>query len=361
MKEKYKYLLFFLVGIVFGIFGTVLKNQEVTTQEKETIALGFVLPLTGDIAHIGNSGKKAALLAKESFLNTRYDYEFVFEDNILDNTKSASAFQKLLSIDNARAVVTIFSGAGQTLAPLGEEARIPIFNVASDMSIAQTGNYVFNHWVSPKEEACVYVKEAKKRGLKNIVLITSQYSGAYALREGLLQEDPSIFSVRDLEVSQNERDFRGLLSKLQGKNIDGFMLLLLPGQMAAAVKQIREFGFNVPLNSMETFEYDEEAIPLLNGEWYVNAGDPNNEFAERFKERYGENPQLASGNIYDIVRLLILAFEKQGNNLEKVIEEIGKTKDFPGVMGNLTSDQYGNIDSQAVVKIIRDGKFEVVE
>ena len=60
-------------------------------------------------------------------------------------------------------------------------------------------------------------------------------------------------------------------------------------------------------------------------------------------------PQPGSAYAYDVIRILITAFEKEETN-EGVAKTISEMKDFPGVTGALSVDSDGNINSKAVVK-----------
>ena len=137
--------------------------------------------------------------------------------------------------------------------------------------------------------------------------------------------------------------------------------MIMPGQLSSAVKQIKEMKINIPLTSVESFEYDQGALPLLEGQWYVSSADPSESFMASYKEKYNSLPYPGSGYAYDVIRILITAFEKEEATNEGVAKTISEMKDFPGVTGVLSVDSDGNINSKAVVKKIIDGKFVEVK
>lgn len=347
-----------IVLIIFGIsyFGKNSKQSAV----KEPIKIGVILPLSGDAAFIGESVKNSAILAKEGFGKTKKTYELIFEDDQADSKKTISAFRKLVDADKIRAVVTGFSGPGNAIAPLSEKEKIIHFSIASDLNIAKDKPFVFNHWVKPESEAQVYIKEAKKQGLEKIAVIATNQQGIIAVRDALLKEDPTIFIFKNELVSPQEKDFRTTIIKAKNEGADAFVLLLFPGQLTSAVKQIKEMKINIPLTSIESFEGDPGAIPLLEGEWYVISADPSESFTASYKEKYGGLPQTGSAYAYDVIRILITAFEKEKTN-EGVAKFISEIDNFPGVTGALSVDSDGNINSKAVIKKIIDGKFVEVK
>ena len=111
--------------IIIGIVAVVLiivgisyfrknSNQPIS---KEPIKIGVILPLSGDVAFIGEAAKNAAILAKESFGKTEKTYELFFEDDQSDSKKTVSAFRKLVDVDKIRAVGTGFAGPWKCRCP----------------------------------------------------------------------------------------------------------------------------------------------------------------------------------------------------------------------------------------------------
>ena len=234
----------------------------------------MILPLTGDASFIGEAAKKFGNFSQRKFWKDKNTYELIFEDDQADSKKTVSAFRKLVDVDKIRAVGTGFAGPGNAIAPLSEKEKIIHFSIASDLNIAKDKKFVFNHWIKPENEAGVYIKEAKKQGLKKIAMIATNQQGIIAIRDALLKEDPTIFILKDELFNPQEKDFRTAVIKAKNEGADSFLMMLLPGQLTSLVKQIKDLKINVPLTSVESFEYDLEAVPLLEGvQWYVTS-DP---------------------------------------------------------------------------------------
>lgn len=348
-----------IILIIFGIsyFGKNSKRSAI----KEPIKIGLILPLSGNAAPIGESAKNSAILAKESFGKTKNTYELIFEDDQADSKKTVSAFRKLVDVNNIKAVLTGFSGPGNAIAPLAEREHVIHFSIGStDTTIPKGKKFVFSNWLLPEKQAEVYVKEAKNKGLKKIAMIIVNQQGIIATRDAVLKTDPLLFILKDDTISQDEKDFRTIITKAKNEKPDALLLMTLPGQLTPAVKQIKELGMNVPITSIGSFEHEKEAASLLEGQWYINPADPSDTFVERYKEKYGSLPQLGAGNVYDVIDILISSFEK-GKGVNDVIKIISEIKDFPGVMGVASMDSEGSISGTAVVKKIINGKFVEVK
>ena len=120
-------------------------------------------------------------------------------------------------------------------------------------------------------------------------------------------------------------------------------------------------GIETSIGKKSTFQLDILASP-----WKSVNGKPLQfyifipEYRYHFKEKYNGLPQPGSAYAYDVIRILITAFEKEKTN-EGVAKFISEIKDFLGVTGVLSVDSDGNINSKAVIKKIINGKFVEVK
>ena len=92
--------------IIVALLSVNLFRPEKTT---EIIKIGVVSPLTGGKAQIGEGLKEAIKLGQKDFGPTKKQYEFIFEDSAGEVAKSATAVQKLISIDKVDALISITS------------------------------------------------------------------------------------------------------------------------------------------------------------------------------------------------------------------------------------------------------------
>jgi len=69
-----------IVGIVgvIAIVVFILNSFESKNTNKPIIKIGATLPLTGDVAMLGQNSKKAIELALRDLGNTKYSYEVVY-------------------------------------------------------------------------------------------------------------------------------------------------------------------------------------------------------------------------------------------------------------------------------------------
>jgi branched-chain amino acid transport system substrate-binding protein len=84
----------------------IAATMPFTVSAKETVKLGFMTPLTGDVKTYGESSKNAFLLALEQYGKTgKYAIKPVIADDRNDPTEGANAALKLITQDKVLAVV----------------------------------------------------------------------------------------------------------------------------------------------------------------------------------------------------------------------------------------------------------------
>jgi len=360
MNQTTKWIVGIIIAVVVVTVGYLVIKGPSAPVSSEPIKIGVICPLTGNLAFMGEGLKDAILLAKENLSDTRYNYEVIFEDDQLDPKKTASAANKLISIDKVDALVSISSGTGNVVAPIAKQNKVVHFGIASDVNIAN-GDYNFIHWTPPSEENKVFVKELQKRGITKIGLFVLNQQGAIAkmddLRRRINKTDIEI--VTDQSFNFGEKDFRSIISKAKNSGAEIYVLMAFSPELEILAKQIKEAGITTPLTSIEAFELTEQ-VDLFEGEWYVNAADPTGDFADKFKAKTGKNPTMGAANGYDIFNLIVTAAEKIKKATKPTSREIAgeltKIKNFDGALGNLSVNENGIVVSKAVVRMIKDGK-----
>ena len=363
MNNK-KWLWIAAAVVVVIVVLVVVDRDGKPSAEKTTITIGATLPLSGDLAFLGDAYRDAMLMSladAEKQGNLKYNYKFVFEDDKFDPTTAASTANKLISIDGVEAIASFGSPTGNVVSPIAEAAHVVHFGIASDPNVAK-GDYNFVHWTPPYEEAMLLVTEMQKKGIKNVVLFEENQPGVLAVvapfEKDLAGTDIKI--VSDQKFNAGETDFRSLIAKAKANAADMYLLEATSPELEILAKQIRDAGIKTPLTSVESFEFT-PTPQLFEGEWYINAADPSLAFVDEFTKEYNMSPKLADGNGYDVVSLLVYAFEHAGNGELKpseasVQQVLSGITGFKGVMGTLSIDADGIVDTPAVVRMIQNGK-----
>ena len=362
--KKYFWIVAIIVVIVIAALA-LSKNSPTPVGEKQTVKIGLSLPLTGDLAVLGERGKLAAELAKNSFSNTKYNYELIFEDDAFSPKIAATTANKLISLDKVNYIISFGSPTGNVIAPLAENNKVIHFNtIASDPNVAK-GDYNFIHWTPPYEEVRVMVAELQKRNLNKVVLFGTNQAGVIAaaneFKKGI--QGTSVNIVSEQIFNSGTKDMRTYISKANNAKADIFLILASSPEVEILTEQIKELKITTPITSIESFEFSNNTA-LFNGQWYVGPAVADESFVKNYKATTGKDPLFGSANIYDMIRMIITATEKSNGKTiprpEQLLSQFNSLKDFKGAIGTLNFDKDGIVLSKALVKIVKNGKPEIL-
>ena len=352
-KWPVKYALGLIIAIIIVLVGFSIFSKP---KDDSTIKIGVILPLSGDLAMLGEPARQGAEMAMENFTNTKHKYELILEDDRYDVNKTVTAANKLISVDKVSAVITLGSAEGNAVKPLAKTAKIIHFNTAASDQTIPDGKYIFTHWTPPAEEAKTMVAELTRRNVKKIAIFTTNNDGMIAISAELKKQlaGTDIFTVMDEKINVGNRDFRTQILKLKANLPDMIVLQNTPPELEILAKQIKEADIKAPLTSIEVF--DTTTSPeLFKGDWYVTVSDPTDTFKTSFRNKYSAGPELATGNIYDIISLIITATEniKGRPTAENISAELHKIKNLDGAMGTLSIAENGLVLSKASIKTVK--------
>lgn len=343
--------------IAINISNSNTEQPQPTLKEKEVIKIGMIGPLTGRGALFGNSllgGMQLAL--KDMEKDTKYSYELIVEDDEMNASKTANAANKLITIDNVRAIISTTSGTGNVIAPIAQDAKVPHICVCSDPTVARTGNYNFNNLTFPKTDAKKWVSEARKRGYKNIASISMQHPGINAIVDTVkseLENDGKSF-VFEERFSPDTTDMRTIFLKSQKTNPDIYLINAFPPALDSIGVTRKELDIKTPLSTIAAFPLSQQP-QLFENLWFIDPKLPDNGFIEKFEAMFSNitfNSRTAPFG-YDSLNILIDAFEN--NNHQTPVEYINSLDSYDGIM-KLTKTPEGRFDSPAGIWIIKNGK-----
>lgn len=358
-----KKAVWWIIALAIVVIIAISLSGRSKPTEAVTIKIGVIAPLTGNVAFLGEGMKNAAMMAeKELAVRTgnKHKYQVIFEDDSFDVKKTASAANKLISIDKVLAIVTIASAAGNVVNPIAEQNKVIHFGIASDPNVAK-GPYNFIHWTPPYEETKVFVPELVKRGYSKVAILGANIQGVIAVNDSFKKDiqGTNVKVVSEQIFEFGTTDFRTLLAKAQSSKPDIYMLEAFSPELELIAKQMKEMGIKTPITSIESFEQSDRP-ETYEGYWYVNAADPTGSFIDSYTKTYDKPPSLGAGNAYDIVYLIAAAAEKVSSDVaptsQQISEELYAIRDMSGALGQLSIDQDGFVASKAVVRIIKDGK-----
>ena len=232
------------------------------------------------------------------------------------------------------------------------------------------GLYGFSSW-TVKYGQVGFAKTKDKKGLNNISFITLNHNGVAPIVSEVIKnlQKNNVNIVGQHTFNMGERDFRILLLKSTQEKPDIYFFCSFAGEMETIRRQMLEAEIKTPVTSVECMDLLKDNS-LYEGSWYVgDASEKNPRILERITNEKKVNPTRGTPFVYDIVNLLVWAYEntpvKQGQAVPSnadVIKTIqNRIDEYPSIFGTVSVSKDGIIQTDALVKMIQNGKIVPVE
>jgi len=365
---------------------------------KSEIVVGEYGSLTGSDATFGQSTKMGVELALAELAQTQggkiagLPVRVVSEDDQGKPEEAANAVQKLLNQDQVVAVIgEVASSRSLAAAPICQQAGVPMVSPSStNPKVTEVGDFVFRMcFIDPFQGTVMAKFAAKNLSLKRVAIlkdIKSDYSVGLAqfFTDAFTKEGGSI--VAEQAYTAGDQDFSAQLTAIKARRPEA---IFIPGyytEVGLIGRKARELGLTVPLLGGDGWE-SEQLLAIggdaLNGAYYsnhfaVDNPDPRLQaFLQKFKAKFGKEPDAIAGLAYDAANVVMGCMQKMAADdardfaglssakagsperkaaCAKLRDLIAATKDYAGVTGTITLDEHRNASKPAVVLEIKGGK-----
>ena len=364
-----------LVLIVGGLI--VWGSRGGTKAAKEPIKIGFIGPLTGDAANIGQNAKAAVEIAVGEVNAaggiTGRSLEVVYEDGKCNGKDASSAANKLINVDKVPVILGgACSGETSSFTGVAEQSKTVVLSYCSSApAITQAGDYIFRDYPSDlyqgafganhifttlgkKKAAVLYVKSDWGSGIKDVFVDNfKKLGGTIVAEEG---------------YDQTARDLRTSLTKIKAARPEVLYFLGYTEASVPGIKQAQDLGLKAALFGGDA--WDDSKIWTQVGKagesamYSVVSAPLNDQFKASMKAKVGNDEITAcTPTAYDGLKLLAGVIGKVGVNGEAIKNELYQTVYTGGVSAaEIKFDQNGDpVGANYVVKVVKDGKAEVLK
>lgn len=343
----------------------------------KTVKLGFLNGTTGGVAAYGLAEKEGFDMAIEE-LNQQGDYHFEVE--MVDTkgvvAQAVSAAQKMVADKKLLVVGPLISGEYKAVAPIFEQAHIPLLGAATTAEgLTDGGQYLFRNCVPESQNIPQTVEKTHKLlGYRTAALLYShnnehQVSAYNIFKEALAKEGVNI--VADETFADKDSDFSAQLTKIQHANPDVVVVAGYYQEGALILKKMRELGMHQPVlgdNGFVSPELIRGAGDAADGVyvscmWSADRDSARTkEFVKNFTEKYGHEPDNFAACAYDSAYLAAAAVKQAGTTTDtkKVRDALASMKDFDGVCGKMTFNESGDPQVDLVLLKIENGAYRAV-
>ncbi|ALA93289.1 ABC-type branched-chain amino acid transport system, periplasmic component [Porphyromonas gingivalis AJW4] len=365
MNKNRKTLLGLILVALVAVVGYFLwrNAQEKTSEEKEVVKIGVILPLTGDAASYGKALKGGLDLA----ISDEKRIELVYEDSQGDPKTAVVGANKLLFVDKVDMIVgDMFSNTTLAIAPIvSKQNKLLLTPTASLSSLSDIGT-TFRLYPSEKEEAEVLQLFFRRMfsGKKSAILVVNEAP--------MLKVAEILNESNDKEIITYPRDivdFSTIIEKLD-KNIEVTFLIGYAEECAQIIKKSIQSHRKINFIGLSTL-YTPELVKLIGTpvkSLYLSApslplddSKPRiKEFQEKYFHKYHQDADIWAGYGYDAGEIVKIVLEQAAQNKTTYIDEMYKVKNFIGVTGVITINSDRSIFKTMSIVEYTNGEFKQV-
>lgn len=368
--KNFSRVIFILLLIFINFLTNQCKNQSSPIMSNDLIRIGVILPLTGDAAIYGKAMKNGIELAfKESKIKERI--QLLIEDDMGDKMRATNAGHFLIN----KNVLVIIGGAqsktADALIPIIDKYKIPLVTPgASSIDFDKISTNFFRLWPSDSYDGKIMANFITNNlNLDKIAILytNSKYGvGIKSVFEEVisLNKKKIVFSE---PFTEGEKDFRTQLQKIRESKANA---LFIPGYFAEVsiiLKQIFELNINIKIFGTSSF-HDEKLMEYLGNAmdgvifsfpvFDIEKGDITvKDFSDKYFKEYNLKPDVWAALSYDCFKVVENVIIQGAKSSKEIQEKMHKIKNFLGVSGIFSFDEYGNVIKTFEILIVKNGRF----
>jgi branched-chain amino acid transport system substrate-binding protein len=359
----------------------------VRAQDAGPITIGNMIPLSGPASIEGHQLIKGVQMAVEE-ANAKggalgRKIALVTEDDESNSTKGVTIARKLIEKDKVPFIVATYATAvALAVTRVARDYKIPVLSCGSTGAIATQDNppgdpWFFRCWPDSDmqgEQTARAIVDYFKKTKVAIIRDNTNYGATLADQVTKVVKSAG-GTIVDVETyNAGEQDFSSMLTKLRTLRPEAVFIGGWAGDGANIVRQAAEVGLRsqfVGSGSMVSDDFIKLAGPASEGFAVATNFEPStpNEtgraFAERFKKRYGEDPNLFNALAFDSTNIAVEAMRRAGKPDGAAIQQILKSgmADFPIVQGPAGTtarfNDKGSVDFQGFVSVVKNGHRQI--
>ena len=333
------------------------KSGEAGKAAADTVKIGFMGALTGDVAMFGKPTLEGMKIAADEVnaaggINGK-KIEIVEADNRGDKQEGASVAQKLISRDNVVAILgDPTTGISKVVAPIAQKAQVVLLSAgATGPGLVEVGDYIFRNTLldSVAIPACIdyFAKELKYKKVAIVTSDNNDYSVGLSQTFRDAAKGKGIEIVSDEKVKDGDKDFSAQVTNIKAKKPDVIFYSGYYTEAALIMKEARKQGIKSNMfggDGLFSPEFIKLGGDAVEGSMSALGFSPEQatpetaRFIDSFKKKFnGALPGLFDAQGYDGLMMLADAMKRANSSDPKVFKDaLAKTKDFKGVSGTIT-------------------------
>ena len=346
---------------------------------QNVIRVGVLMPISGPASYFGVMGKEGIDLALEQvnrgngINGTKIQVQY--EDSACSPLQATNTVKRVLEQFKPHIVVgEECSDASLAIAPILEQARVPMLNAGSATNqLTESGyKYVFRIFPSAQQQGLPLGQHAyAKLGARTAVLLHEKTNAGVDNADGFAKafEAAGGKIVARIDFGRDVNDFTAIATRIAslGK-VDVLPTFGLEGQQVrlsqalAQAKVVKGGGGNaIQMGSIWLpWGYDAKAGQSSVGYIRIVQFDPTEkrkmvtDFNAAFRAKYGadKTPTHINAHAYDTILLIAEAVRRGAKDSESLREGLSKMKDVEVTTGKITFDAKGQNSDLSVIHFV---------
>jgi len=342
------------------------------------VVVGCLLPLSGELSTIGFRVQRGMELAAKGAAVT-----LLFRDTGADPETAAAITRELVQDETVLAILgPLSSSMAQSAAGVAQAASVPLIVMAQKDGLTQIGNWIFQAFLTPRQEVRALVRQGLGLGIKRFAILNPDSSYGRTFSQNFQEELAAAGGELAAQVfySPGSHEFAPTLSALaeslkpQAEVATVATALFIPDD-AATVAAIAGGLADTPLkgiqllgtNLLHSASVTAAQLTALQGVIFPDAffsGDPDPEvqkFIAAYRQQYGEAPDYLAAQGYTVFRVMARAAESpQAQTRMALPQQLLTLSGVPGLPWFRKFNSQREEETALYLLTITDGSVRVV-
>jgi len=360
----------------------VLAAAPAAMAQERVIRIGVLTPISGPGSYFGVQDKEGMELALEQLGKAPvngYRLQVQYEDSACSPLQATNAAKRVL--EQFKPVLVIgeeCSDASLAIAPILEQARVPMLNAGSvTMKLTESGyKYVFRIFPNAEQQSLPLAKVAwQTLKARTAVILYEKTNAGNDNAEGFEKLFTGMGGkvLAKIDFGRDVNDFTAIATRIASLGrVDALPTFALEGQtvrLAQALAQARVVrgggGNAVQMGSIWLpYGFDQKAGAPAEGYVRIVQFDPNEkrkmvqDFVALFHAKYGADrtPTHINAHAWDTIVLAAEAVRRGATDAESMREQLSRMKDVEVTTGRISFDAKGQNSDLSVVHFVETQK-----
>lgn len=349
----------------------------------ESVKVGLIAPLTGEVAVYGNAVKEAVQLYIDDFnaADHPFDINLIIYDDKGDPTEAMNAYNKLVYQDDIAVLLgPVTSSPTFGVAEASVDDGIPALTpTATHPDVTTYGNNFFRACFEDPFQGGSMAKFASSELKATTAAIIYNNADAYSigLRDAFMKtaEEVGLTVTTTEAYGASDIDFRAQLTNIIKTNPDVLFIPYYYNVTYMICSQARELGYTGTFLGVDgtdgVLAIEGADVSVFDGMYFANHYSADSDspvtqaFIKEYTDKYGATPNALAALGYDGAMIVCDALERVNNDgvkidgessYEAIIEALRATE-VDGVTGHITFDENNNPIKTLSIIQIKDGAY----